>query len=187
MSESDTPQNVEKTVSEDPTASAPVRFLGQYIKDLSFEVPNTPDIYNLLRQKAPDIPISLETSAQHINAGLFEVKLSVSLRATVEDKTAFILELVYGCLAEVNSKSLPEEHVHPFLHIEVPRQMFPFVRQIVSDMTVGGGFPPLLLQIVDFNEIYRKKFAGTAQPSSEAGPSNGPVESPAADSTQTTT
>lgn len=187
MSETDTPQDVEKTASEDPTASAPVRFLGQYIKDLSFEVPNAPDIYNLLRQKAPDIPISLETTAEHINAGVFEVKLSVSLRATVEDKTAFILELVYGCLAEVNAKTLPEEHVHPFLHIEVPRQIFPFVRQIVSDMTVGGGFPPLLLQIVDFNEIYRKKFAGAAQANSETAPASTSAETPATDQAQTTT
>ncbi len=183
MSESDTPQDVENTASDDPTASAPVRFMGQYIKDLSFEVPNAPDIYNLLRQKAPDIPISLETSAQHINAGVFEVKLNVSLRAMVEDKTAFILELVYGCLAEVNPKALPEEHVHPFLHIEVPRQMFPFVRQIVSDMTVSGGFPPLLLQIVDFNEIYRRKFGGAAQANNGAAP----AETPAADPAQTTT
>lgn len=160
MSEAEPPQEAKTTPSDDPTASMPVRFLGQYIKDLSFEVPNAPDIYNLLRQKSPDIPITIETSVDHVNAGVFEVALNVSLEATVEDKAAFILELVYGCMVEIDHKNIPEEHVHPFLHIEVPRQIFPFVREIVSSMTVGGGFPPLVLQIVDFNLIYRKKFSG---------------------------
>ena len=159
MSEADPPQEAKAPPPDDPTASMPVRFLGQYIKDLSFEVPNAPDIYNLLRQKSPEIPITIETAVDHVNAGVFEVALNVSLEATVENKAAFILELVYGCMVEIDQKNIPEEHVHPFLHIEVPRQIFPFVREIVSSLTVGGGFPPLVLQIVDFNVIYRKKFS----------------------------
>ena len=163
MSENDAPQDKAKTEGGEALV-APVQFLGQYIKDLSFEVPHAPDIYNLLRQKTPEIPISLHTSVQHVNAGVFEVTLNVHLEAVAGDKTAFILELAYGCIVEVSQQALPEEQVHPFLHIEVARQLYPFVRQIVSDMTVGGGFPPLLLQIVDFNEIYRKKFANAGDP-----------------------
>lgn len=169
MSESDVPQDAEKPEETDPSAASPVRFLGQYIKDLSFEVPNAPDIYNLLRQKGPEIPVTIDTSVNHINDGVFETSLNVTLRAEVGDKTAFILELLYGCLVEVNPKAIAEEHIHPFLHIEVPRYMFPFVRQIVGDMTTAGGFPPLLMQIVDFGEIYRKKAAamGVKPPASE--------------------
>ena len=175
MSESEAPQDTAKTETVE-VPPPPVQFLGQYIKDLSFEVPHAPDIYNLLRQKPPEIPISLDTSIQHVNAGVFEVKLSVHLEAVVGDKTAFILELVYGCIVEINQQALPEKHVHPFLHIEVPRQLFPFIRQIVGDMTASGGFPPLLLEIVDFNEIYRKKFANTGD--------RNPSEAPAAVASQ---
>lgn len=159
MSESEDPQDTEKAEETDAGAEAPARFLGQYIKDLSFEVPNAPDIYNLLRQKGPEIPVTIDTSVKHINAGVFETSLNVTLKAQVGDKTAFILELLYGCLVELNPKAIAEENINPFLHVEVPRYMFPFVRQIVGDLTTAGGFPPLLMQIVNFGEIYRKKVA----------------------------
>jgi preprotein translocase subunit SecB len=165
MSESDTPEGAVQPGAGQPAAGqpgAPIRILGQYIKDLSFEVPNAPDIFNLLRQKPPEIPVSMDTAVQHINAGSFEVTLSLNLEATVGDKAAFILELIYGCVVELDQKTVPENQVHPFLHIEVPRQLFPFVRQIVGEMTVGGGFPPLMLQMVDFNDMYRRKFANAA-------------------------
>jgi len=164
MSESEVPQDAEKSEEKDLTSAAPIRFMGQYIKDLSFEVPNAPDIFNLLRQKAPEIPITIDASADHINAGVFETTLNVTLKAEVEGKTAFILELLYGCLVEVNPKAIAEEHIHPLLHIEVPRHIFPFVRQIVGDLTAAGGFPPVLMQIVDFRDIYRKKMAAVGRP-----------------------
>ncbi len=162
MSESDTATGT-KNSSEFDLKAAPIRFMGQYIKDLSFEVPNAPEIFNALRQKAPEIPITIDTAVNHVNADVFESALSVTLKAEVDGKTAFILELVYGCLVEVNSKAIAEEHIHPILHIEVPRHIFPFVRQIVGDLTAAGGFPPLLMQIVDFNEIYRRKAEALAK------------------------
>jgi preprotein translocase subunit SecB len=164
MNESEGPQGAEKSEEKDLASAAPLRFMGQYIKDLSFEVPNAPDIFNLLQQKAPEIPITIDANAEHINAGVFETTLSVALKAEVEGKTAFILELLYGCLVEVNPKAIAEEHIHPLLNIEVPRHMFPFVRQIISDLTANGGFPPLLMQIVDFRELYRKKMAALGRP-----------------------
>lgn len=173
MSESEVPQGAEKAEENDLTSATPLRFMGQYIKDLSFEVPNAPDIFNSLRQKAPEIPITIDASVDHINAGVFETTLNVTLKADVEGKTAFILELLYGCLVEVNPKAIAEEHIHPLLHIEVPRHMFPFVRQIVGDLTATGGFPPLLMQIVDFHEIYRKKMAVVGRPiDSKAAPND---------------
>ena len=142
---------------------APIRLLGQYIRDLSFEVPQAPEIFNILRQAAPEIPVSLDTDMRHLSGSTYEVTLSAHVEAFAAGKTAFILEVAYGCVVEINEQAVPEEHIHPILLIEVPRQMFPFVRQIVSDMTVNGGFPPLMLQIVDFTELYRNKFGVAVQ------------------------
>ena len=155
---SDAPENAGEPESA-PEAVTPLRFLGQFIKDLSFETPHAPEIFNLLRQQAPAIPISLDTSLRQLEGPVFEVTLSVHLEAQVGDKTAFILELVYGAVAEVNAAAVPQEYIHSLLLIEVPRHIFPFVRQLVADITGNAGFPPLMLQMVDFADMYRKKFA----------------------------
>lgn len=142
----------------------PVRMLGQFIKDLSFEVPGAPEIYSALRENPPEIPIGLDTSMRHLSEGTYEVVLKVNIEATVAGRTAFILELAYGCIVEVNESIVPNEAIHPLMLIEIPRQLFPFARQIISDMTLNGGFPPLMLQMVDFAQIYQAKFGVAGQP-----------------------
>ena len=137
---------------------APLRILAQYIRDLSFEVPGGPEIFTLLRTAAPEIPTSIDMSMRHMSGTMYEVILSAHVEAFVSGKTAFILEIEYGCVAELDETIIPPDHIHPALLMEVPRLMFPFVRQIVADMTVSGGFPPLMLQMMDFGDIYRKKF-----------------------------
>jgi preprotein translocase subunit SecB len=136
---------------------APIQIVGQYIKDLSFEVPHAPDIFDDMREKAPDIPISIDCSTREIKENTHEVTFNLHLEATVGEKAAFILEVTYASVVVLGE--LPAEHVRPVLLIEVPRQMFPFVRQIVADTTVQGGFPPLMLQLVDFMDLYRRKYA----------------------------
>ncbi|MBX7198376.1 MAG: protein-export chaperone SecB [Rhodospirillaceae bacterium] len=149
---------------------SPIRIMGQYIKDLSFETPHAPDIFAILRTEAPEIPIGLDTTVRHMAGSSFEVTLSVQLEAVAGGKKAFILELAYAAVVEVNPQMVPQEHVHPILMIEVPRQLFPFVRQLVSEITANGGFPPLMLQIFDFADMYRKKFGEPgAQPAAEGG------------------
>jgi len=162
-------------MSDNASSSAPteevvnpaLRIMGQYVKDLSFEVPQAPDIFTLLRQQAPEIPTSIETDLRHLDGNSYEVTVSLHLEAFVAGKTAFIMELDYACVVEIDDKRIPQEHLHPILMIEVPRQLFPFVRQLVADMTMGGGFPPLMMQLVDFAEIYRRKF-GVAIPRTDA-------------------
>lgn len=168
---SDVPQD---TATQDPSepGSVPLRFLGQFIKDLSFETPNAPEIFNILRQQAPAISISLDTTVRQLEGPVFEVTLSVSLEAKAGDKTAFIMELIYGSVAEVNTTAVPQEYVHSLLLIEVPRHIFPFVRQLVAEITGNAGFPPLMLQMVDFADMYRKKFAPAE---GEAAPEPAPV------------
>lgn len=136
---------------------APIQVVAQFIKDLSFEVPHAPEIFSEMRQTAPDIPISIECGTREIKDNTHEVTLSLHLEATVGDKAAFILEVSYAAVVILGD--LPEEHIRPVLLIEVPRQLYPFVRQIVSDTTVQGGFPPVMLQLVDFMDLYRQKYA----------------------------
>ncbi|MDX2224035.1 MAG: protein-export chaperone SecB [Rhodospirillaceae bacterium] len=143
--------------------SVPLRFRGQYVRDFSFEVPHAPEIFTELRQKAPDIPITVEPAVRHLNGSLFEVTLTANVEAKAADRIAFILEVVYAGVVELDERVIPQEHVHPILMIEVPRFLFPFVRQMVSDTTVGGGFPPLMLQMIDFAELYRRRFGDTPQ------------------------
>lgn len=145
---------------------APIQFVGQYIKDLSFEAPHAPEVFQDLRQAAPDIPISIDCSIRELKERQHEVTLTVHLEATVGEKPAFILEVAYACVVLLGE--IPEEHVRPVLMIEVPRQMYPFVRQIVADITVQGGFPPLMLQLIDFQDLYRQKYASEAELKREA-------------------
>lgn len=168
---SDTPQDTAAPPAEGQPSGRPLTFLGQYIKDLSFEVPGAPDIFNTLRQTPPEIPIALDANVRQIEGPVFEVTLNVHLEAKAGDKVAFILELVYGCVVELNPQLVPQEHAHPVLMIEVPRHLFPFVRQIVADATGSAGFPPLMLQLVDFTDMYRRKFATQVEaPATEATP-----------------
>ncbi|MBL8643124.1 MAG: protein-export chaperone SecB [Rhodospirillaceae bacterium] len=137
---------------------APIRFLGQYVRDLSLEVPHAPGIFGEMRKRAPEIPITFDCAMQHLSGSIFEVTLNVTVNATLGDKPAFILELSYGATVEVDESLIPAEQLHAVLLIEIPRFLFPFVRQILSDMTTNGGFPPLLLQPVDFADLYTRKF-----------------------------
>jgi preprotein translocase subunit SecB len=149
--------------TEQQVPIVPVRFVGQFVRDLSFEVPRAPEVFAEIRQTAPEIPVSFDIGARHVGATTFEVSLTVNVQATVSQKPAFILELVYGALVEVDPRAVPEEQLHPMLLIEIPRHLFPFVRQQIADLTVGGGFPPLFLQMVDFVDMYRRKFGDQAQ------------------------
>ncbi len=145
----------------------PIRVHGQYIKDMSFEVPNAPDVFLEIRQTQPEIQISLDTAVRSLPGGSFEVTLSVDIDATVAGKKAFILELVY-CAFVAFGDGMPDQHKHPLLMIEVPRQMFPFVRQIVATTTTQGGFPPMMMEMIDFAGLYRARFGDTPQPPPEA-------------------
>lgn len=157
MSDTSTDAGAAAANSEESQPVAPIQFIGQFVKDLSFEAPHAPEIFQDLRQTAPDIPISIDCAMRELKENQYEVMLNVHLEATVGDKAAFILEVSYGCVVSLGE--VPEEHVRPILMIEVPRQMYPFVRQIVAETTTAGGFPPLMLQLVDFMDLYRRKYA----------------------------
>jgi len=134
--------------------------LAQYVKDLSFENPNAP---NSLQQhpQQPAINIQINVNARPLAAADYEVELKIEGRAQVQELFLFGFDLLYaGVFRIVN---VPQENLHPLLMIECPRLLFPFARELVATATRNGGFPPLMIDPVDFVSIYRQKLA-SAQP-----------------------
>ncbi len=138
----------------------PLRVHAQYIRDVSFENPNAPETLKA-GLEAPKMDIGFNMDARNVQdtdaKGIYEVALKVTVNATRDEKTVFIAEVEYGAVVELSQ--VPEEKHHPLLLIEVPRMMFPYVRQIMSDLTQNGGYPPLMLNPVDFGQIYMQRFA----------------------------
>ena len=126
----------------------------QYIKDFSFENPNAPKIFSKAN-KAPKITFDVNVKANPVGNDLFEVSLSISVKAHSEKETLFELELIYCGIFSITKTK--EENKQKLLLIEAPRYLFPFVRAIVSDATRDGGFMPLILQPIDFEKLYKDK------------------------------
>lgn len=140
-------------------AGLPISIHAQYVKDLSFENPNTPESLRG-NHPMPVMDVNIGMDARKIPdekiKNLYEVVLNVRAEANREGKLVFIAELQYGVTVSISE--VPEENHHPLLLIEIPRLAFPYARQILSDLTVQGGYPPLLLNPVDFQALYMDRF-----------------------------
>jgi preprotein translocase subunit SecB len=132
-----------------------VSILTQYVKDLSFENPNAPG--SLQMETAPRIEINVNVNARRASEEMFEVELKISASAATDDKVSFVVELLYGGLFAL--RNIPPEALEPFLVVEAPRILFPFARRIVADATRDGGYPPLLLEPIDFASLYMARQA----------------------------
>jgi preprotein translocase subunit SecB len=130
-----------------------LRVLAQFTRDLSFENPRAPDSLRLTGQ--PNVELGVEMSARGRPDGLFEVDLKLSVRASRDNEVAFQVELVYGGLFEITD--VPQDALEPALMTECPRYLFPFARRIIADLIVDGGFPPFLLEPLDFGAIYAQR------------------------------
>lgn len=131
-----------------------VRVLGQYIKDLSFENPN---VHKLFQGQPENPTLNLEINVQPSQVGPDVYESAISFRAEATAKLGIIyeLEMVFAGLFEI--KGAPREAMEPMLHVNCPSLLFPYVRRLVSDLTREGGFPPLLLDPVDFASLLMKK------------------------------
>ncbi len=138
-----------------------ISILGQYIKDLSFENPTPAQTIQKLATEKPTMNINVSLNAQQLGDEVFEVDLKITATAVSNEETAFVAELLYSGLFGI--KNLPEEQLQPFLMIEAPRQTFPFARRILSDVTRDGGFPPLMLEPIDFAGLYQQQLAAARQ------------------------
>lgn len=140
--------------ANDPKKQPQINVLGQYIKDLSFENPGSPQ--NLRNPGSnPNVQINFNVQAQPIGDDVYEVALSLESSAKTDDGTLYSLELVYA--GGFRLKNLPAQALQPVLFIECPALLFPFVRRIVADLTREGGFPPLLIDPIDFASLYRQR------------------------------
>ena len=140
---------------------------GQYIKDLSFEVPNAPGIYGEIANKEPQITVNIDVKAGAVNENLFEVALHIAAECKAGEHVAFVCELVYAGLFTL---TVSREHLQAMLLIECPRLLFPFARNIIADATRDGAFPPLMLSPVDFTAMFRDQVARQGQPATADTP-----------------
>ncbi|AYD03114.1 protein-export chaperone SecB [Neorhizobium sp. NCHU2750] len=138
------------------SASPSINILAQYTKDLSFENPGAPRSLQA-RDKAPNINIGVNVNANPLSENDFDVVLSLNAEAKDGDKVVFATELVYGGVFRITG--FPQEHMLPVLFIECPRLLFPFARQIVADVTRNGGFPPLMIDPIDFAQMFSQRMA----------------------------
>ena len=136
--------------------SPSLNVLAQYIKDLSFENPSAPRSLQA-RDKAPSININVNVNANPLSEAEFDVVLTLNAEAKEGDKTLFNVELSYGGVFRVTG--FPQEHMLPLLFIECPRLLVPFARQIVADATRNGGFPPLMIDPIDFAQMFTQRMA----------------------------
>lgn len=146
---------------------ATLNVLAQYVKDLSFENPNSPAILTKPPAGQPQIDIQVNVNARQIASDDFEVELSTEAKALSGTETLFVVELVYAGIFRI--QNVPQQDLHPLVMIECPRILFPFARQILADATRNGGFPPLMVDPIDFVALYRQRMAQVQGQSTQTG------------------
>ncbi|HYD23958.1 MAG TPA: protein-export chaperone SecB [Croceibacterium sp.] len=124
--------------------------LSQYVKDLSVENPRAPESFQWTEQ--PSLDVQFNIAARKVNDEISEVELKISATAKAAQGTIYIVELAYCGL--VGMRNMPEDHMHAFTYAEAPRILFPFARRVIADAVRDAGFPPLLLDPIDFNGLY---------------------------------
>ena len=148
---------VEETAAETQNTAQPsMNILAQFIRDMSFE--NELAKKGVVGEVAPEVKVQVNLDAKKRSVeNQYEVviKLNVNSKSKKGGEPLFLLELEYGGVFQVTG--VPDEQLHPFLLIECPRMLFPFIRRVVSDITRDGGFPPLNLENIDFIKLYRNK------------------------------
>ncbi|MCB1501817.1 MAG: protein-export chaperone SecB [Bauldia sp.] len=144
--------------------------LAQYVKDLSFENPAAPQS---LRGRAgnPNIAITINVQPGPMSGDEVEVELRLDVKATSGEEMLFAIELVYAGLFRLTN--IPADAVQPIIRIECPRLLFPFARQIIADASRNGGFPPLLIDPIDFVGLYRQRMMEAQAASQQAGGGGG--------------
>lgn len=147
---------------EDTSPAAGI--ISQYVKDLSVENPNAPQCFQW--QDAPQVDVQFNIAARSIADEIHEVELKTVLTARAEAGTAYVVDLAYCGL--VGIRNVEEAQVHAFLFAEAPRILFPFARRILADAVRDAGFPPLMLEPIDFNGLYIQQLQ--AQQAAEGAP-----------------
>jgi preprotein translocase subunit SecB len=144
-----------------PTAQPQPRLsiVSQYVKDMSFENPWAP--MGLQQNVRPEIQIRVDVRTAEQSENRYEVVIYINVDARAGDAPVFLVELAYGGLFEL--ANIPADSLQPLLQIECPRLLFPFARRVVADVTRDGGFPPLMIDPIDFVTLFRRKLQAAGE------------------------
>ena len=146
-------KKIEKKAGTVPEGAPAGLFINaQYLKDLSFENPNPLEAYK--NDEKPEIKVNVNTIVKKLPDNAFEVTLDIKTEGKKKDKVSFIAEVSYAGIFTLNK--VPAEHEKPFLLIEAPRMLFPFARNVLAETTRDGGYPPLMLNPIDFAALFHK-------------------------------
>jgi preprotein translocase subunit SecB len=149
-----------------------VSILAQYVKDLSVENPSAPQVYSW--QVQPQLDVQFNLNVQPSGDNVHEVSLKFDISARSDNGTHFVVDLTYAGLFSI--QGVPQEALSPFLLIEAPRLLFPFARQVISDAVSSTGFPPLMLDPIDFASAYMAQLEAAQQQGGFGGVDNGGSE-----------
>ena len=168
MSSNGNGQTGEAAASE-TSQQAQFNMIAQYIKDLSFENPNAPMSLQTNGEN-PNIEVSVNVSAQKLDEQIFEVVLEIGVSANSNDQAIYEIELAYAGLFRLIN--IPEEALQPVLLIQCPNLIFPFVRRLLVDLTREGGYPPLMIDPINFEELFRHNMQQSAEEAVSEGSAN---------------
>jgi preprotein translocase subunit SecB len=150
----ESPQTPSSGAPADQATAPRLTVVSQYVKDLSFENPRAPRSLQP-GETRPEIQIRVDVRAQQLDGERYEVSLQLHAEARSGEETAFMVELTYAGLFGL--LNIPQDSLQALLLIECPRLLFPFARRVVADATRDGGFPPLLIDPIDFATLYRRR------------------------------
>lgn len=167
MADRDAGQPAAAAASGTEAQTPPLTLTAQYVKDLSFENPDAPQSLGDLNPP-PAIKVDVDVEAKSLGKRYFEAMIHVRATAERDDKTFFVVEVSYGGVCAV-AENVPDEHVQPLVMIEGPRLLFPFARAVIADAVRDGGFPPLLINPIDFAALYQQMQANAATAKTAAG------------------
>lgn len=137
-----------------------------YLKDLSLEIPNAPQVF--AERESPRVDINLHNEVKMIEAGLFEVVLTATVTAKHNDKTAFLVEVAHAGIFQI--RNYPQEEMAILINVNCPRTLLPYARETVSNVLSRAGFPPVVLPHVGFESIYQQRLQEQQQSQAGATP-----------------
>lgn len=141
--------------AQNPQAAQPATFQIEkvYVKDVSLEIPNAPNVF--LEQQQPQLEVRIDTSAEAFADGYYEVTVSATVTARAGERTIFLVEAAQAGIFAV--RNVPAQELDPLLGIACPTVIFPYLRETISDLVVRGGFPPVLLAPLSFEALYLQR------------------------------
>ena len=126
-----------------------------YLKDLSVEVPNAPEVF--LDREPPTVEVNINSAARTVQPGLYDVVLKVTITARIKEKTVFLVEAAQAGVFQI--RNVPQEDIGPLLGIACPNTLFPYARETISTVTARAGFQPVILAPMSFENIYQQQLA----------------------------